>query len=222
MQYQIQIISKGIKKSHITAIHLLSGFLLIAMGAVAFFTPLVLYIAKGGKEHFEIDKEFTIANWAGIAYVLVGLLILILTIFFNRKIIQTNKNFVVRLIEFVALSTAFIYCILQNWMLPAVYSGVGLITIFVALYLEKRATQKRFLTILEGGVQIQNAIGTKNYAWSLINNIIINRNIITIDCKNDILIQEQIEAPEKLDNVELSNYIQIQLEKNKDKYQENW
>ena len=49
--------------------------------------------------------------------------------------------------------------------------------------------KKPFIIVDESGVSIQRALGIKNYPWDQFNNIILKDNLLTLDFKNNQLLQ---------------------------------
>ena len=106
--YQFTLEGKGVKRNQVTGMHLMAGLLLLVMGLLTWLVPDAVK-----------QTEFSFLNWAGLLIAFTGAIIIFLSIFYNKKLIQSNFNFVLRLIEIVAMGAFLIYSLLKEWYLPA-------------------------------------------------------------------------------------------------------
>ncbi len=187
MHYQIPIKTEGPKRNHVTAFHIFSGILFIVIGAVAFLSPLVMGVATANREKPEISFHFI--NWIGFAYVLLGFAITLITIVWNKKVLQPKGNMLLRITEITGLALIIIYSIIQQWWLPAAYSGAGLVGLIFGLYFEYGSVAQKYLVLDDSGIIIQKPGMNRKILWQDIKNIIYKNNIFTIDCRNNKLYQ---------------------------------
>jgi len=185
-EFTIPISGSKVKKHQVTAMHLIAGFLLIVMGLVTFVTPYAVGIIRPAINNPQ-KPDVSVINYLGLAYALFGLVLIIITTFFNKKVIQTKANFPLRIIEIIAFLSILFYSLLQKWYLPAAYSGAALMGIILAYFLEKSGHSPQSILINERGIKIPGRSG--NILWQNIKAVIFKHNVITIDCKDNKLFQ---------------------------------
>lgn len=184
--YTLPVEGSRVKKNQVTGMHLMAGLLLMVMGFLTWAVPNQVK-----------QEEFFFLNAAGITYTLFGLVLLIITIFFNKKVVQTRAGFVLRIIEILALLPIFIYALQKNWYLPATYSGATLTGIIFAYFWEKSGSRPRYIFIDNNGINLQQFAGSKKIAWPDVTRVLLRHNILTIDCKDNRLMQYKV-LPEQL------------------------
>lgn len=200
--YQILLEGKQVKKNQVTGMHLMAGFLLLVMG---FITWIVPDTAKAEQQVF--------LNVAGIACSLLGLAIIIICIFFNKKVIQTNGNFTLRIFEFVTLAAIIVYSLSKKWYLPAGYSGAAFIGIALAYYWEKSGKKSRMATFNDQGIQVPGLGRKSTMAWQDVTRVLLRHHILTIDCRDNKLFQLPIDRHHKISfrKEDFEDYCRIQI-----------
>lgn len=177
-QFELPIQGQRVKKNQVTSIHLMAGLLLLAMGSVTWAIPNQMK-----------TTSLNLINYAGIFYALSGLLLIIICIFFNKTIIQNKTNFSLRILELLLFLPILIYTLIQSWYLPATYAVAAIIAILLAYFWEKRGMQTKNAIINTAGIKLPLTGKNGSLDWQEINNVILKYNILTIDCKNNRLIQ---------------------------------
>lgn len=214
-QFEIPILEKGVKRNQVTAIHLMAGLLLIAMSSITLVVP------DGLKA-----EARPLLNTMGIVYMISGGLILVVSIFFNKKVIQKKANLALRLLEILLFLPIFVYSLIQQWYLPATYAAAAILAILLAYYWEKRGVRTKKAIINETGVHLPLSGTTKSFPWQDINKLMFRHRILTIDCKNNRLIQ--LNVPNEPDNNALptqsaiEKYSNQQIIVNKNKITDDW
>jgi hypothetical protein len=211
--YQIVVQGKKVKKNQVTGMHLMVGFLLTAIG---FFTWLVPNSVK--------QETFAFLNYVGLLYGFLGLAIIIICIFFNKKVIQTQNNLVLRWIEMVALLTVFIYSIYQKWHLPSAYAAAGLISVLLAYFWETSAKKSSIIAFEDDIITLPKFSKRSSIAWEDLNKVLLRYNTLTIDFKNNKLIQLDID---KIANISINPndfeaYCKIQIKAKEHLYKKEW
>jgi len=192
--------------------HLMAGFLLLVMG---FLTWLVPDSVK--------QQEFSFLNNAGLAYSLLGLAILVICIFFNKKVLQGRGNFMLRVLELAALTPVIIYSLIQKWYLPAAYSGAAFIGIVLAYYLEKNGKKSRIAVFNDEGAHIPGLGSKSHMPWKDLERVLMRHRILTIDCKDNKLFQLDIETvPGNFSAEDFEAYCKVQVEAKKHLYKSDW
>ncbi len=179
--YKIPVEGKKVKKHQVTTIHLMSGILLLVMGLVTWAVP----------NQFKASDS-NLLNTIGLLYSLAGLCLLIICVFFNKKVIQSKANYVLRLLEILLFTPILIYALLQEWYLPAAYSGVALLGIILAYYWEKRGDSIQWVTIDETGIKLPRTGINIHLKWQELQQVLLRHKILTIDCNDNRLYQFHI------------------------------
>lgn len=210
--YQIVLEGKQIKRNQVTGMHLMAGFLLIAMGL---FTWLVPNSVK--------QKEFDFLNYAGLVIALIGLIIVFVCIFFNKKIIQTKANLALRLLEISSLALILFYSLYQKWYLPAGYSAVALLGIILAFYWEKTGKRNKIARFTDQGIHIPGLGKNTDLPWQAIRQILLRHNILTVDCRDNKLYQLLLAQEQSIINKdEFETYCRFQIEAKKHLLKTDW
>lgn len=210
--HEILLEGKQLKRNQVTGMHLMVGFLLIAIGVVTWAVPDTV---KQTALHF--------LNYVGLVYLFLGVIIVIVCMFFNKRIIQTQANTALRIIEIIALSIILIYSLSKSWYLPAGYSITALLGIIAALYFEKIGKKDKKAFFNEEGIFIEGFFVKKRTSWEDIRNVILKHGILTIDKRNNKLLQLNISKNNiNKEFVAVESYAKNLIKKNEDKYQKDW
>jgi hypothetical protein len=210
--YQIVLEGKQIKRNQVTGMHLMAGFLLITMGL---FTWLVPNSVK--------QKEFDFLNYAGLVIAFLGLIIVFVCIFFNKKIIQTKANLSLRLLELSSLTLILLYSLYQKWYLPAGYSAVALLGIILAFYWEKTGKKNKVATFTDEGAHVPGLGKDTDLPWQAIRQILLRHNILTVDCRDNKLYQLLLaEGQSIINKEEFETYCRFQIEAKKHLLKTEW
>lgn len=209
--YQILLEGKQVKNNQITSIHIMAGLLLLVMGFITWLVPNSIK-----------QKELNFLNYAGLGYVVIGIIIITATIFFNRSVLKQKVNKRLRIFEIIVFIPILIYSIYQKWYLPLGYATAALIGIILAYYFETRGKVNKTAHILSEGIKIAGLGKHSNMPWSEIKNIIIKYNILTIDRYDNKLYQLPLVKNTTNDFETIENYSKQQIIENKGKKEEDW
>lgn len=212
IMYQIYLEGRQLKRNQITGIHLMVGFLLIGIGMVTWMVPNSVK---------QTALEFL--NYVGLSYAFFGFAIILICIFFNKKIIQSKANTALRIFEIIALGLMLAFSIYKKWYLPVGYSTTALLSIILAYYFEMNNKKERKATFNEKGIRIPGLGRHTNTRWSEIKNIIIKNNILTVDFRNNKLYQTHLSKNnDALDIEALTSFATAQIKQNADNYKADW
>lgn len=181
--YEIKLQQHTVKRNQVTAIHLIAAFLLIVIGFITLVTPFSMNIYNAGKDNVT-EMPYTWVNYIGILFMIIGISIIVISIFFNKKIIQQRRNLAIRIIEIICFGGILVYTIIQQWTLPAVYAGVTLIGIIAAYYLENAHMKQSYVHIATDQVSLHTGVKQTNWKWSEIERLMLKHNVLTIDLLN--------------------------------------
>lgn len=202
--YKIPLPNKGINTKNVTFSHLMASFLIIIMGAVT-----CMMIAVLGETPIITDNKY-ILQVAGIIYILIGIILLLVTIFANKKVILRQNSQKLRLLELIILAPVLIFSVIQGWNMPAIYAAVGIIGIIYANYSEKKGQIPKDVILDKEGVTLPNTkVGFLK--WEEIKRLIIRHRILTVDCRNNKLFQIDIDENSNHLNVQEIEDFAIQL-----------
>lgn len=210
--YQLILEGKQIKRNQVTGMHLMAGFLLIVMGLLTWLVPNSVK-----------QKEFDFLNYAGLVLAILGLVVVFVCIFFNKKVIQTKANLALRLLEISSLALVFLYSLYQKWYLPAGYSAAALLGIVLAFYWEKTGKRNRIATFTDNGVHIPGLGKNTDLPWQAIKQILLRHNILTVDCMDNKLYQILLANPQSVINKEeFETYCKFQIQAKKHLHKTDW
>lgn len=220
--YEIHLQKNTVKRNQVTAIHLIAAFLLIVMGFISLVTPFSLNIYNAGKEN-TAEIPYTWANYAGILLMITGIAIIIISIFFNKKMIQHQKNLIIRSIEILCFGAILAYCLYHRWTLPAIYAGGALVAILLAYFIEKANMKSSKILIDEQHISLITGIKASHWKWSEINRIIIKHNVVTIDTLEDKRYQFIVSTEHSIPSQEIMKYADAAILKAvPDRIKDNW
>src|SRR5690348_10962230 len=105
MVFELPITEQKVKAHQVTALHLLVALASIGAGAVLF-------------RYYE-----PAAIWS-IALIVVGVVLLLVSMFRNKWLLRKNINRVVRVFELMAMLCLASFAAIQEWTPPAIMFGV--------------------------------------------------------------------------------------------------
>ena len=197
--FQIELKHKGVNKKNVTFSHLMSAFLLIIMGAVAFVMVSLLGLTAA-KSNIEIGVKVV-----SVCYITLGLIILYITISHNKKIIQEKNSQRLRWVEIGLLLPIAAFCIYKQWYVPAAYSAIGLLGILYASYYEKNAGKAQLVVVDDKGVHLPKQ-KTPFLPWEKVQRLILRHQILTVEAIGNKLHQLDTTADAMAQSSALEQY----------------
>lgn len=183
-EFSLIIKHNQVKRNQVTALHIMIGILLFMMGYVMWLMP----------NFFQIE-QYAILMIGGMVYGLFGLILIIISIFFNRKIIQNPfYNQVLRILEILVLLSILIYSAYERWYLPVAYCTAALGLIVFAYFWERRAQKEQRIQLTSSGILIPLFFKKIKLHWQDISNIVLRHSILTIDCHDNKLYQFNVQG----------------------------
>lgn len=195
--YKVTVHQNRIKRNQVTALHLMIGLLLFMMGFVTWSIPASIK-----------TNRFAFLDVVGIIYSVLGISLILISIFFNRRIVQSaSGNRVLRILEILILFSILLYTIIQKWYLPIAYSSAALLAIIFAFFWEKNADTDKIIQINTSGIIIPNFFRNQVLKWQDIDHVVLRHSVLTIDCRNNHLFQfdtgkasQEITCPETIED----------------------
>jgi len=201
----------NVKNNQVTAIHLMVGILLLTLGYLTVLVP----------ENIKTTK-YLFLNIYGTIILSIGIALIVLSIFFNKKIIQSKYNFVLRIIEMISLLTICIYSFSQKWYLPGAYSLTAIMAVVFAFIWEKNAQHDIDILIKDKNVEIPKFLKRKIIPWKEIKNVVLNHGILTIDCRNNKLYQFPIKEIKIPNQEKIQSFCREKIAKHEHEYNKDW
>lgn len=219
--YEFILKKKTVKRNQVTAFHIIAALILIILGFLTVITPFSLNIFNAGKEH-TTQIRFGIVNYFGLLFAIIGIFILVVSIFFNKRYIQKRNNLIIRIIEIICFTIILAYCLFQKYYLPAAYSAAALLGIILAYFIENAEQREIRIEILENSIRMKSKLKDSNWEWHQLENFILKHNVITLHTTEKKMYQFIIE-PQPYSTEEVNNYTQskIKEEEGKRRY-DNW
>lgn len=219
--YEFILKKKTVKRNQVTAFHIIAALILIIIGFITVITPFSLNIFNAGKE-YTTQVHFGMVNYIGLLFAIIGIFILIVSIFFNKRYIQKRNNLIIRIIEIICFTIILGYCLLQKYYLPAAYSAAALIGIILAYFIENADQRVITIEISESSIRMKSKLKESNWEWHQLENFILKHNVITLHTTEKKMYQFIIEPqPYAADEVNSYTRSRIQEEEGRRKY-DNW
>lgn len=215
-KYEIILAKKGNNTKNVTFSHLMAAFLLIIMGAVS------ATVIRALAETQAALRDPKIFYGVSSAYIISGVIILFITIRFNKSIIAIKRNSsILRVIEILLLLPIFIYCIVEHWYVPAAYSGIGMLGILYAFIYEKNIEKPTLISIEEEGVTLPTTkVGYLK--WDAVQRLIIRHGILTLDAYGNKLYQLDLDKNQELNIEDIEAYSKKRIEEEKKLIKNDW
>lgn len=191
--------------------HLISGFMFVLIGAIT------LVIPENIKSHLA-----DILNNVSIGFIVFGIVIVCITIAFNKALADKKKNGLLRIAELAGFGILAGVCLSFQWWMPFIYAVIGIITVATTYYLELNAHKPEYIMVSEKGIELRR-LNKKLIAWSEVKNFLIRHGNVTINLKNNTLYQYNAYDFKNISNKEIiESFAQAQIEQNAHKYEAEW
>jgi hypothetical protein len=144
-------------------------------------------------------------------YLISGIFLLITGIFNKRLVGSLSKHLVLLLFESVLTSGGAIYFWSKEASLVAFSHGIlaGVI-VLLWIYIKKRVDGEKMI-ISEKNIILPALSGDRIVEWNQLANLIKKHDLITIDFKNNRLLQVQVINADHIDEDEFNQFCQQQL-----------
>ena len=214
--YQLKLNNKGINKRNVTFSHLMAAFLLIIMGAVR--ATIIKALAETKAALVKSDIFFGVSG----TYDLAGIIILFITIKYNKQITQKRSNSTkLRIFEILLLLPILIYCLMEQWYVPAAYAGIGIFGILYAFYYEFSSVKDKIVTIDDKGINNPQA-RTNFLAWEKVLRLIVRHQILTIEAQGNKLYQYDLQAGQSIDVASIEAFAAKRIKEEKKVIKNDW
>ncbi len=151
-------------------------------------------------------------DWVFSAIYLIAFIFLLIAGIFNKKIITSlSKHLALLLFESVLIISGAIYFWSKGASLVAVSHAIlaGAIVLFW-IYLKKREDGEKII-VSEKNIILPGLSGDRIVEWNQLSNVIKKNDLLTIDFKNNRLIQVQVINADHIGEDEFNQFCQQQL-----------
>lgn len=214
--YQLKLNNKGVNKRNVTFSHLMAAFLLIIMGAVS--ATIIKALAETQAALLNSDIFYAVSG----IYVLAGILILFITIKYNKQITQKRSNSTrLRIFEILLLLPILIYCLVKQWHVPAAYAGIGIFGILYAFYYEFSSLKDKIVTIDDKGINNPHS-KTSFLPWEKVLRLIVRHQILTIEGQGNKLYQYDLQSGQHIDVTSIESFATQRIKEEKKIIKNDW
>jgi hypothetical protein len=173
------------------------------------FHILIALIFLFDLSHTHMDGK---KDWIFSAvYFISGIFLLIVGIFNKKFLTSLSKHLALLLFEFMLIISGAIYYWSKGASLVAVSHALlaGAIVLFW-IYLKKRENGEKII-ISEIDIILPGLAGDRIIEWNQLANVIKKHDLLTIDFKNNKLLQVQVINTDHIDEDEFNQFCQQQL-----------
>ncbi|MBL7705097.1 MAG: hypothetical protein JNM21_06065 [Taibaiella sp.] len=214
--YQLKLNNKGVNKRNVTFSHLMAAFLLIIMGVVS--ATILKTLAETQAAVINSGIFYTVSG----TYVLAGILILFITIKFNKQITaKRSLSTQLRIFEILLLLPTLIYCLLKQWHVPAAYAGIGIFGILYAFYYEFSSIKDKIVTIDDKGINNPHS-KTSFLPWEKVLRLIVRHQILTIEGQGNKLYQYDLQSGQTIDVASIESFAAKRIKEEKKVIKNDW
>lgn len=207
--FEVKIFHKILKNNQVTAMHIMVAIIFIILGTITSSIPQSV-----------VNKYDIYIKIYGFILLALGIAISILTIFFNKKIIQSKFNSIIRYVEVFVLLSIIIYTLFYQWYLPFAYAFTSLLGVVFAILWEKHGKKDHTILVKEDGVHIPRFMRHQTIPWKNIQRLILRHGLITIDTRSNKLVQHLVLNKEELEGIE--EYATQKILENEASYVKDW
>lgn len=194
----------------------MAAFLLIIMGAVS--ATIIKALAETQAALLNSDIFYAVSG----IYVLAGILILFITIKYNKQITQKRSNSTrLRIFEILLLLPILIYCLVKQWHVPAAYAGIGIFGILYAFYYEFSSLKDKIVTIDDKGI-INPHSKTSFLPWEKVLRLIVRHQILTIEGQGNKLYQYDLQSGQHIDVAGIESFATQRIKEEKKIIKNDW
>jgi phosphoglycerol transferase MdoB-like AlkP superfamily enzyme len=173
------------------------------------FHILIALIFLFDLSHTHEDEK---KDWIFSATYLIAGIFLLSAGIFNKKILTSlSKHLALLLFEFMLIISGAIYYWSKGASLVAVSHALlaGAIVLFW-IYLKKREGGEKII-ISQASIILPGLSGDRIVVWNELSNVIKKHDLLTLDFKNNKLLQVQIINADHIDEEEFNEFCQQQL-----------
>ncbi len=202
MEYTIPIQEEKVKPHQVTTLHMVCALAFLGTGAI-----IAVY-------------NYTIPGW-GIALLCEGLLLVGLTMFRNKWVLQPQVNRIFRVVQLLTAIAVAGYSFLQHWKVPEGVFGVLSLCLAFALYWEKSVGETLNVIIDEGGIHLPVTARKRLIEWKEVENVVLRHGTLSVNCVDDRLFQWTARA-NKIEVADLEQFCAALVSKHETEKEEDW
>lgn len=170
MVFDLPVMGERVKPQQVTALHLFCSLAFMGTGAIIFI------------------YNYQITYW-GLALLIAGIALVVLTIFKNKWVIGHKINLILRIKELaisVAIAALSYY---EQWKFPIIIFTSLTVAILFSLYWERGIGKRLYAHIDEAGVRLPATSRRRFIGWVNIEQVLLRHGVLSIDCVDNKLYQ---------------------------------
>lgn len=224
MAFQIPLAEQKVKPHQVTALHLVTGFALLAFSAIALLVNNSM--ATMGEPAFLAAQQAKIEQFdsidlASTLIMVISIIILLSALFRNKWLRQPHINKIYRVVELVLLAAVAVFLLTITYNIPAAIFGVLAATIVFSLFWETNKGVSLSVHINERGIDLPVTSRRRHINWTEVDNVILRHGTITINCA-DGRMHQWVTAQHSLDADGLEAFSHAHIEAKKKDREKDW
>lgn len=202
MTFELLLAGDRVKPHQVIALHLMSGSVFTATGALLYqkYPPLALL---------------------GLGLLIGGIALLLLSIFRTKWIGRGSVSLYLRIAELVVSGSLAVMAIANQWLPAIIMFSVLSLALFFALFWEKKKDNKLTVKVNEDGIALPPVARRKFLNWHEIQQVLLRHGTLTIDSTDNKLYQWAVAAI-NFDQATFEAFCRSQVEAGKSKRKNDW
>lgn len=192
MKFEIPLAEQKVKPHQVTALHLVTGFALLALSALGLLVNNTIMTLPGSAP-IDIQKvsiqEFDSVDTALSVIMAISILILGAAMFRNKWLRRPGINKIFRVIELLIITTISIYLLSLQLNVPAALFGLLAATIVFSLFWEGSNNKNITIIFSEEGIRLPITSRRRSISWDEAEKVILRHGTVTINCTDNRMYQ---------------------------------
>lgn len=202
MTFELLLAGDRVKPHQVIALHLMSGSVFTATGALLYqkYPPLALL---------------------GLGLLIVGAVLVLLSIFRTKWMGKDHINLYLRIAELVVSGSLAVMAIANQWLPAIIMFSVLSLALLFALFSEKKKDNKLTVKVSEEGILLPPVARRKALNWHEVQQVLLRHGTITIDSTDNKLYQWAV-ATINFDPATFEAFCRSQIDAGKSKRKNDW
>lgn len=191
MTFEIPLAEQKIKPHQVTALHLMVGFALVASGAFIIFVFSSMMLLPFRWNEIAKDSPVNMHMILLPEYLMIGagLIILFLSLFKNRWLLQPGNNKTVRIVELIFCAAIAGYSLYTGAMVLACIFGLLSVAVVYSFFAENAGGKQPTVVIDENGIRLPMNVRRRHINWAEVEKVLLRHGTLTINCLDNKLYQ---------------------------------
>lgn len=191
MTFEIPLAEQKIKPHQVTALHLMIGFALVASGAFIIFVFSSMMLLPFRWDEIAEDSTVSMHTVLFPQYLMIGtgFIILYLSLFRNKWLMQPGNNKAVRIVELIFCAAIAGYSLYTSANVLAGIFGVLSIAVVYSFFAENAGGKQPTVAIDESGIRLPMNVRRRHINWAEVEKVLLRHGTLTINCLDNKLYQ---------------------------------